>query len=185
MPRYRRRKKPQRNRVVVARPRINGQIRVPEVRLLGVDGENLGVMATYKAQELAKEKGLDLVEVSARANPPVASIADFGKVMYSLEKKGREERKKQVHTGETKSIRIRPQTGENDLLLKAKAIDKFLKKGYKVQVEVHLRGRERAFKEIAEKKITELLDRIEEPHKIDKELSKSPRGLSLTLNSSS
>ena len=182
MPRYRRRKKPQRNRVVITRPRVNGQIRAPEVRLLGEDGENLGVLETSKAQSLAKEKGLDLVEVSERATPPVARIAAFGKVLYELEKKGREERKKQIHKGETKSVRIRPTTGENDLLLKAKTIDKFFKKGYKVRVEVHLRGRERALKGIADKKVEELLALIEEPHKIDKELSKSPRGLSLTLS---
>ena len=151
---------------------------------MGADGENLGIMETFKAQALAKEKGLDLVEISARATPPVASIADFGKVLYSLEKKGREERKKQTHQGETKSVRIRPNTGENDLLLKARMIDKFLKKGYKVQVEVHLRGRERALKGIPEKKVEELLALIEEPHKIDKELSKSPRGLALMLASS-
>lgn len=163
------------------RPRINQQIRSSEVRLLGVEGENLGVMETFKAQNLAKEQGLDLVEVSARAIPPVAQIADFGKVLYSLEKKGREERKKQIHKGETKSVRIRPTTGENDLLLKARTIDKFLKKGYKVRVEVHLRGRERALQGIAEKKVGELLERIEEPHKMDKELSKSPRGLALTI----
>jgi len=148
---------------------------------LDEEGGNLDVVKTPKAIEMAKEKGMDLIEVSEKAVPPVAKIADYGKFIYALEKKSREERKKISRKDETKSVRVRPGTSVHDLEMKAKTIDKFLVKGYKVQVEVHLRGRERAFQDLAHKKIKELLTYIQEPHRVDKELQKSPRGLVMRL----
>ncbi len=181
MPRYRRRKKVRRNQVTIKRPRINEKITALEVRLLDEKGENLDVVKTQKAIEMAKEKGLDLIEVSGKAVPPVARIFDYGKFIYALEKKGKEERKKISRKDETKSVRVRPGTSVHDLEMKAKTIDKFLGKGYKVQVEVHMRGREKAFQDLAHKKIAELLTHIQESYRVDKELQKSARGLAMRL----
>lgn len=181
MPRYRRRKKVRRKTIAIKRPRINEQITALEVRLLDEDGKNLDVIKTPKAIEIAKEKGMDLIEISGKAVPPVARIANYGKFIYALEKKSKEERKTISRKDETKSVRVRPGTSIHDLEMKARTIDKFLGKGYKVQVEVHLRGREKAFQDLAHKKIEELLTHIQEPYRVDKELQKSPRGLSMRL----
>jgi translation initiation factor IF-3 len=129
-------------------PRVNERIRVREVRCVDSNGDQLGVLATETALARAKEQGLDLVEVADKARPPVCKIMDYGKYKYELKLKRRQNAKKQ-HKVVLKEVRIRPKTGEHDYQVKIKHARRFLKKGYKVQVNVLFRGRERAHTDIA------------------------------------
>ena len=129
-------------------PRVNERIRIREVRLIDDAGQQLGVMPTEKALELAREKGLDLVEVAPDSRPPVCKILDYSKFKYEEKKRKRESAKKQ-HKVITKEVRLRPKTGEHDYQVKIKHARRFLSKGYKVQVNVLFRGRERAHTDIA------------------------------------
>src|SRR5512147_796797 len=120
--------------------RINHRIRVPEVRVIA-DEEQLGVMPTHEALRLAEEKGLDLVEISPRAFPPVCRIMDYGKHKYEEAKKKQQARKR-ASTVETKEIKFRPKTEEHDMAFKVKHIRRFLEGGNKVRLAVVFRGRE-------------------------------------------
>lgn len=164
----------------VALPRTNQQITAPEVRLLSEDGQNIGVVPTSEALRMALEKGLDLVEVSAKAVPPVARIIERGKFLYSLEKKERKLHKQQK-TDDSKSMRLRLNTSPHDLELKAEQVDKFLKKGYKVQIELQLRGREKAQESMAREKIKTFLTHIQEQYHVSQEPKKSMRGIQLQI----
>ena len=129
-------------------PRINDRIRVREVRLIGDDGTQYGVVPTDEALAKARDAGLDLVEVSPDSRPPVCKIMDFGKHKYEQNLKKRQAAKKQ-HKVVTKEVRLRPKTGEHDYQVKLKHAMRFLKKGAKVQVNILFRGRERMHSEIA------------------------------------
>nr|HEX4313418.1 translation initiation factor IF-3 [Kofleriaceae bacterium] len=120
--------------------RINQRIRVPEIRVI-LEEEQLGVMPTHEALRLAEEKGLDLVEISPRAFPPVCRIMDYGKYKYEEAKKKQQARKK-ASTTETKEIKFRPKTEEHDMDFKVKHIRRFLEGGNKVRLAVVFRGRE-------------------------------------------
>jgi len=119
----------------------NKEIRAKEVRVIDPDGNQLGVISTQEALRAAAEFGLDLVEVSPNANPPVCKIMDYGKYKYELTKKQQEAKKKQS-TFQLKEIKIRPKTGDHDLQVKVGHIRKFLGKKDKVRVTVVFRGRE-------------------------------------------
>lgn len=121
--------------------RINHRIRVPEVRVIVDEGDQLGVMATHEALRLAEEKGLDLVEISPRAFPPVCRIMDYGKYKYEEAKKKQQARKK-ASTVEIKEIKFRPKTEGHDLQFKVKHIRRFVEGGNKVRLVVVFRGRE-------------------------------------------
>jgi translation initiation factor IF-3 len=123
------------------RTRVNGMIRVPEVRVINNDGDQLGVMSTDKALELAEEQGLDLVEVSPTARPPVCKIIDYGKYKYEKSKRERESKKKQ-HLIHVKEVKYRPKTEEHDYQFKTRHAEEFLEKGDKVKFTVIFRGRE-------------------------------------------
>jgi len=120
---------------------LNNEIRAKEVRLINPDGEQLGVVPIREALEAAIELGLDLVEISPNANPPVCKIMDYGKYKYELTKKKQEAKKKQI-TFQVKEIKVRPKTGDHDLNVKISHIKKFLEKKDKVKVTVIFRGRE-------------------------------------------
>jgi translation initiation factor IF-3 len=120
--------------------RINHRIRVPEVRVIS-DEDQLGIMPTHEALRLAEEKGLDLVEISPRAFPPVCRIMDYGKYKYEEAKKKQQARKR-ASTVETKEIKFRPKTEEHDLAFKVKHVRRFLEGGNKVRLVVVFRGRE-------------------------------------------
>jgi translation initiation factor IF-3 len=120
--------------------RINHRIRVPEVRVISEE-EQLGVLPTHEALRLAEEKGLDLVEISPRAFPPVCRIMDYGKYKYEEAKKKQQARKR-ASTVETKEIKFRPKTEEHDMAFKVKHIRRFLEGGNKVRLAVVFRGRE-------------------------------------------
>jgi translation initiation factor IF-3 len=121
--------------------RINHRIRIPEVRVIGSEGEPIGVVSTPEALRMAEEKGLDLVEISPRAFPPVCKIMDYGKYKYEEAKK-KQQAKKRSSTVETKEIKFRPKTEEHDLQFKLKHIRRFLLEGNKVRLVVVFRGRE-------------------------------------------
>lgn len=122
---------------------INGQIREKEVRVIGVDGEQLGVMSAQEAQRLADEAEVDLVLIAPTAKPPVCKIVDYGKYRYDMMRKEKEAKKKQK-TVELKEIRLSPNIDTNDLNTKINAARKFLSKGDKVKVTLRFRGREMA-----------------------------------------
>ena len=122
---------------------INEQIRDKEVRLIGEDGEQLGVMSAKDALKLAKEAELDLVKIAPTAKPPVCKIIDYGKYRYEMARKEKEAKKKQKVT-EVKEIRLSPNIEENDLNTKVNSARKFIEKGDKVKVTLRFRGREMA-----------------------------------------
>jgi translation initiation factor IF-3 len=136
-------------------PRVNDRIRSPEIRLIGADGENVGVVTPARAMQLAEEAGLDLVEISPNAEPPVCKIMDFGKYKYETQKREAEARKKQ-HIIEIKEIKFRPGTDIHDYEVKMRAVNKFLSEGDKVKITLRFRGREMAHQELG----VELLNRV-------------------------
>ena len=122
---------------------INEQIRCKEVRVIGEEGQQLGVMALRDALNMAKDAGVDLVMVSPSANPPVCRIVDYGKFKYEQLRREKEAKKKQK-TIETKEVRLSPNIDVNDLNTKSNAARKFIEKGSKVKVSLRFRGREMA-----------------------------------------
>ena len=122
---------------------INEQIRDKEVRVIGEDGEQLGIMSSKEAMKLAEDAGLDLVKIAPTAKPPVCKIVDYGKYRYELARKEKEAKKKQKVI-ETKEIRLSPNIDTNDLNTKINAARKFISKGDKVKVTLRFRGREMA-----------------------------------------
>jgi translation initiation factor IF-3 len=137
--------------------RINERIRVPEVRVIGEDGEQLGVMNTRDAVQLARGKGLDLVEVAAQADPPVCRIIDYGKFQYEAKKKANEAKKKQV-TITVKEVKFRPSTDEHDYDYRMKHARQWLQDGDKVKATIWFRGREMTHRELGSR-ILEKLER--------------------------
>ena len=154
--------------------RVNNQIRVPEVQLIDDKGNQLGVLPTFEALKMAKEKGLDLVEVGPQMKPPIAKIMDYGKYMYRKEKqeKGGVKQKDQ----EVKTVRVGFKTGEHDLKFKSEQIDEFLKEGHPVKIELTLRGREKALAHMGKEKLINFIKLISEPHVIQHSVSRSPFG---------
>ena len=122
---------------------INGQIRVEEVRVIGTEGEQLGVMSIRDAQRIADEAEMDLVLIAPTAKPPVCRVVDYGKFCYEQKRKDKEAKKKQK-TIEIKEIRLSPNIDQNDIKTKANTARKFIEKGDKVKVALRFRGREMA-----------------------------------------
>ena len=141
--------------------RINQRIRVPEIRVIGEDGEMLGIMATHEALRKAQEKGLDLVEVNPKADPPVCKILDFGKFKYEEKKKAREAKRKQAVV-DIKEIKLRPKTDDHDLDFKTRAAHRFLEAGHKVKFTVRFRGREITHPEKAHEQLDWVVQQCEE-----------------------
>ena len=136
--------------------RINQQIRVPEIRLISPDGEQLGVIPIDHALRLAKEIGLDLVEVAPNSKPPVCRLLDFGKFQYERNKKTTVKPK----TITTKTIKLRPKTDQHDLGTKLKHAQRFLQNGDRVRFVMRLRGREKAYMDRWIDKMQEMIDMI-------------------------
>ena len=134
---------------------MNDRIRCPEVRLIGAEGENVGVVSPERALELAENAGLDLVEISPNAEPPVCKIMDFGKYKYEQQKRESEARKKQKII-EIKEIKFRPGTDTHDYDVKMRNVFKFLENGDKVKITLRFRGREMAHLNLGR----ELLERV-------------------------
>ncbi|MFA5144843.1 MAG: translation initiation factor IF-3 [Candidatus Omnitrophota bacterium] len=149
--------------------RINEKIRVPQVRLIGPDGNQLGVVSIQRAQELASQDELDLVEVAPSANPPVCRIIDFSKFKYDQEKKEREAKKHQKQ-GRLKEIRLKPNIDEHDYETKVKQATGFLKKKDKVKVNLFFRGRQMEHQDIGRK----VLDKFITDTQSEGQLEKAP-----------
>jgi translation initiation factor IF-3 len=146
---------------ISAEPRINDRIRVPEVRLVGPNGEQVGIVPIAKALEIARESDLDLVEVAPTARPPVARLMDYGKFKYESAMKAREARKNQAHTV-IKEIKLRPKIDPHDYETKKGHVVRFLKQGDKVKVTIMFRGREQSRPELGRRLLAKLADDVEE-----------------------
>ncbi len=140
--------------------RVNERIRVPQVRVIGPDGRQLGIMKTRDALELAYSMGLDLVEVAPNANPPVAKIMDYGKFKYEEKKKMKEAKKKQA--GEVKEISMRPRIDPHDLEVKLRKMREFLEDGHRVKVRIFFRGREIVHVDAGKKLFDEIVERLKD-----------------------
>jgi translation initiation factor IF-3 len=147
-------------------PRVNGRIRSPEIRLIGAEGENLGVVTPQRAMELAEQAGLDLVEISPNAAPPVCKIMDFGKYKYEQQKREAEARKKQKII-EIKEIKFRPGTDTHDYDVKMRNVLKFLENGDKVKITLRFRGREMAHQELGLELLNRVADDVKEVAKVE------------------
>jgi translation initiation factor IF-3 len=161
--------------------RINHQIRAAELRVLGPEAENFGVLPLAEALAKAQELGLDLIEVSPNAVPPVAKIMEYGKFQYEQEKKRREIKAKS-HTTETKSVQVKIGTGDNDMALKAKRAAEWLREGHRVRVNLFLWGRYK-YMEFAflKERLERFLKIIPEEFKLGEPIAKSPKGLSTVI----
>lgn len=166
------------------RPRINNEITSEEVRLIDDQGKNLGVVGVAEALERAKEKELDLIEISPKVSPPIAKIMDFGKFLYK-EKRKQREADRSSQENEMKNIRIHLGTSENDLGLKAKKASEFLKKGHRLKLELFLKGREKYLdKKFLETRLLRMLGLISEEYKTLQEIKKGPRGIFIIIEKS-
>ncbi|MEA9356425.1 translation initiation factor IF-3 [Bacteriovorax sp. PP10] len=142
-------------------PRVNEQIRIPECRLLGDDGHAYGVVSMAEARRISDEAGLDLVEVSPTAQPPVVKLIDFGKYKYELQKKAQEAKKKQIVI-QLKEIQLRPNIEQGDLDTKLNHCKKFLDQGDKIKISMQFRGREMSYRDAGMAKFKVILAQITE-----------------------
>ncbi|HOI59724.1 MAG TPA: translation initiation factor IF-3 [Candidatus Pacearchaeota archaeon] len=164
------------------KPLVNQQIRAREVRVVDEQGVQLGVVPTREALRMAEERNLDLIQVTEKVDPPVCRIGDYGKYLYSLKKK---DKNSKVKTGELKSIRLSFNISDNDLKTRANNAIKFLKNKEKVKIDLRLKGREKGLEGVGKEKINKLIEIIQSQEieiKIEKELKKEPKGLSMIIS---
>ena len=159
---------------------INGQIRDKEVRVIGEDGEQLGVMAARDAMKLAAEAELDLVKIAPKSQPPVCKIIDYGKYKYELARKEKEAKKKQK-TVELKEVRLSPNIDTNDLNTKINNAKKFIGKGNKVKVTLRFRGREMAHVHQSRHILDDFAEQLADVATIEKPAKMEGRSMSMVL----
>jgi translation initiation factor IF-3 len=161
---------------------INNQIRASKVRVIDESGKNLGIFPLEEALKIAKERNLDLIQITDKAEPPVCKISDYGKFLYQMKKKGKGKRKEKG--GEVKGIRLGFNISEHDMETKANQAKEFLEEGNRIQVEMVLRGREKNLTEFAKEKIKKFLEILESkiPIKVEQELKKVPRGFIMIIS---
>jgi len=147
-------------------PRVNEEIRIPQVRLIGSDGEMIGVLPTREALYRAAQEGLDLVEISPGADPPVCKILDFGKFKYEQQKKKNEARKKQKVV-EIKEIKVRPNIDDHDYDVKMRQMKGFIAEGDKVKVTLRFRGREMAHVDLGMKVLERVKTELDPVAKVE------------------
>lgn len=161
--------------------RINHQIRAKELRIIGVTGENLGVISLEEALKMAELAGTDLIEISPNANPPIAKIMDYGKFQYSENKKQKASKAK-VHNSEVKEIQLKIGTGEHDLELKAKNVSAWLKEGHIIRINLFLPGRSKYMDfKFLDERLKRILKFVTSEYKISQPTQKSPKGMSMTI----
>ncbi len=164
-------------------PRVNGRIRIPEVRLVDEEGNQVGVVATAVAMDMARERGLDLVEVSPNARPPVCRIMDFGKYKYEQSKKAKLARQKQkAHQITVKEVQFRPKTDEHDYRFKVRNILKFLGHRDKVKVVLRFRGREMSHMEFGMKTLERVLEDLEDFAVVEQKPKQEGRNVVMILS---
>ncbi|MBB3315425.1 translation initiation factor IF-3 [Rhizobium sp. BK176] len=161
-------------------PRSNREIRIPRVQLIDAEGQNLGVVPTDQALKMAEEAGLDLVEISPNAEPPVCKILDLGKLKYANQKKAAEARKKQKIV-EVKEIKMRPNIDTHDYEVKMKAMGRFFEDGDKVKVTLKFRGREMAHQELGMKLLQQVKADTTEYAKVEAEPKLEGRQMMMVL----
>ena len=149
-------RRPEENRG--SQPRVNEMIRIPQIRVISADGDQLGIMSTHDALNLARSVGLDLVEVASDARPPVCRIIDYSKFKYQQKKK---QAKHHVHQSKLKELRLRPKTGDHDLLVKINKAKEFLHNKDKVLISVMFKGRELAHIEEGEKMMEHIIAELD------------------------
>lgn len=163
------------------RIRINHEIRAESLRVIDAEGQNLGVLSLSDALKAAEERGVDLIEVSPAAVPPVAKLMEFGKYQY-LENKKASQARGHAHRTETKNIQIKIGTGENDLRLKAKKVSEFLAEGHRVKIDLFLPGRAKYLDpEFLKGRVERILQLLTVEYKVADEPKKSPKGMSLIV----
>ena len=160
---------------------INDDIRDKEVRVIGEDGAQLGIMSSEEALKIAEEKDLDLVKIAPGSNPPVCKIMDYGKYRFEQSKREKEARKNQ-RVIEVKEIRMSPSIGENDFNTKLKNAQKFLRDGDRVEVTVRFRGREMAHTNIGEQLLRKFAEQCAELANLDKQPKLEGRNMSMFLS---
>jgi translation initiation factor IF-3 len=160
--------------------RINAGIRVREVRLIGPDGNNVGVVSISEALRIAEEAGLDLVEVAPNSDPPVCRVLNYGKFLYEKQKKDREARKAQTKI-EVKEIRMRPKTSEHHRSFKVRDARRWLTEGKKVRVRIRFRGREITYPEIALEDLKSVADELHDVGMIEQAPSMEGRTIFMVL----
>jgi translation initiation factor IF-3 len=163
------------------RVRINEQIRVPEVRLIGPDGQQVGVMPIKEALAYAAEAHLDLVEVAPQANPPVCRVMDYGKFKYQQSKKQQEARRRQT-TIQVKEIKVRPKIEEHDMGFKLRNSRRFLEEGDKVKISVIFRGREIAHTDRGFKLLAQIAEALADVGTVEQEPKLEGRNLSMIVS---
>lgn len=163
-------------------PRMNEDITALEVRVVGADGEMLGVMSVSEGVKVAEEAGLDLVEVSPNAKPPVCKVLDYGKYKYEQQKKASEARKKQK-TVDVKEVKIRPGIEDHDYQVKMRNARKFLENGDKVKVTMRFRGREMAHQDIGYNLLKRMIEELSDVGKVDLHPKMEGRQIIMVLSS--
>jgi translation initiation factor IF-3 len=171
-----------RRNAISARPvRINERIRIREVRLIDEDGTQLGVVATRDALEIARERGLDLVEVQPNAVPPVCRLMDYGRFRYEESRRERDSRKK-AKGATLKEVRLAPKIGAHDLQTKARQAQRFLEEGDKVKVSVLFRGREMLHQEIGRELLDQMIVHLQPFAQVDQDARMEGRSMSIFLS---
>jgi translation initiation factor IF-3 len=161
-------------------PRVNENIDVSKVRLIGADGENIGVVSVKEAIQHSEEAGLDLVEISPNADPPVCKILDLGKFKYEVQKKRNEAKKKQKVI-DVKEIKLRPNIDDHDYQVKMRSMHRFLSDGDKVKVTMRFRGREMNHQSIGVNLLHRVVDDVQKVAKIEQEAKMEGRQLVMIM----
>lgn len=161
--------------------RTNHHIRAPQLRVIDDGGANLGVLSLAEALRAAEERGVDLIEISPNAVPPVAKLMDFGKYQY-LENKKQKQSKAKAQVTETKGIQVKIGTGDHDLAIKAAKVSEFLGEGHRVKVDLFLPGRAKYLDvKFLNERMERLLKLVTEEYRIADTAKKGPKGLSLVI----
>ncbi len=162
------------------KPLVNNQIKAFRVRVIDETGKQLGIIQLQEALQIAKERNLDLIQITEKTEPPVCKIGNYGKYLYQLQKK----EKKIKKSGAIKGVRLSFNISLHDLETRARQAEKFLKEGDKIKIEMILKGREKALEEFGKDKIKKFLEILEKlvPIKVERELKKEPRGFTMIIS---
>jgi translation initiation factor IF-3 len=165
---------------ILKQVRVNQQIRVPQVRLIAADGEQVGIIQRDEALRMAEEQGLDLVEVAPQSKPPVCRILDYGKYKYEQSKRAKIARKKH-HFMQLKEVKLRPKIEEHDFQFKLNHARKFLESGNKVKFTVYFRGREITHREFGEKLLDRMAEELKDVATIERPTKLEGRNMVMTM----